>query len=315
MFTRELELKILTCRTVVDATILIPTHRHAALLGYAVRSALAQTGVSLEVFVVGDGVEDATREAIQPFLEDPRIRFFDFPKGERHGERHRHVALQEARGAIICYLSDDDLLFPGHAAEMQRLLAEADFAHSTPAIVMPDGVLQYRPADLARPEFLALIREGRNNFISLTGAAHTRVAYDKLPYGWRPAPPTTPTDIHMWQQVCALPGFRGATAMRLTAIHFPDPSWRLVGDVPRAAALEAWLTRALRPGGDAEIQGLLEDAVRRAALDFKLRSIELSAGLRHVTEELGRRRAPWWRKLGRRMARFEHVRRFHERLR
>ena len=39
-----------------DATILIPTHRHASLLPYAVRSALAQQGTSVEVFVVGDGV-------------------------------------------------------------------------------------------------------------------------------------------------------------------------------------------------------------------------------------------------------------------
>jgi glycosyltransferase involved in cell wall biosynthesis len=54
----------------IDATILIPTHRHPALLPYAVRSALAQGGAEIEVFVVGDGVEDATRTALKPFLDE-----------------------------------------------------------------------------------------------------------------------------------------------------------------------------------------------------------------------------------------------------
>ncbi len=299
----------------IDATILIPTHRHAAVLGPAVRSALVQRSVSVEVFVVGDGVEDDTREVMRRLLEDPRVRFFDLPKGERHGERHRHVALQEARGEIVCYLSDDDLLLPGHVVEMRRLLGDADFAHSTPVSVLPDEVLQYGPADLAHPEFLALIREGLNNFISLTGAAHSRALYDRLPYGWRPAPTGTPTDIHMWRQICALPGFKGATAMRLTAIHFPDPQWRHVDDASRAAALEAWLERALRPGGEEELQRLLEDAVWRAAQRFKLRSIELSTRLHQADVELERLRAPWWRKLGRRLTRFEPIRRLRERLR
>jgi hypothetical protein len=60
------------------------------------------------------------------------VRFFDFPKGERLGEAHRHVALQEPRGRIVTYLSDDDLLLPSHVAEMSRLLVDANFAHPIP---------------------------------------------------------------------------------------------------------------------------------------------------------------------------------------
>ncbi len=299
----------------VDATILIPTHDHARFLPIAVRSALAQRSAVVEVLVVGDGVGDDTREAVHRFSDEPRVRFFDLPKGERHGERHRHTALQEARGEIVCYLSDDDVLFPGHVAEMRRLLADADFAHSTPVLVEPDGVLVYRPADLARPEYLALIREGRNNFIGLTGAAHTCRLYDRLPEGWRPAPRGTPTDIHMWQQVTAVPGFRGRTASRLTAISLPDPAWRTVDDETRSAFLEAWLERALAPGGEDEIQALLDAAVWRAAQNFKLRSIDVSRRLEAAERELELRRAPWWRKVGRKALRVGPVRAARERLR
>ena len=164
--------------SVTDATILIPTHRHAAVLPLALRSALGQHGVSIEVFVVGDGVEDDTRAALEPFLADSRVRFFDFPKGERHGERHRHVALQEAAGEIICYLSDDDLLLPGHLVEMRRLLEHADFAHGAPVGSSP-GVWILRARVRARRSRTSRVplvpAEGRNNFIGLTGAAtHAR---------------------------------------------------------------------------------------------------------------------------------------------
>ena len=118
-----------------DATIVIPTYRHAALLPYAIRSALDQQSASIELFVVGDGVEDDTRAAVEEFLPDSRVRFFDFPKGEHNGELGRHEALQSASGSVVCYLSDDDLLLPDHVVEMLRLLEDADFAHSAPLVV------------------------------------------------------------------------------------------------------------------------------------------------------------------------------------
>jgi hypothetical protein len=304
-----------TAPGIPDATLLIPTHRHGAFLPVALRSALAQRSASVEIFVVGAGVDDATREAIRPFLGDVRVRFFDLPKGERLGEHHRHQALLEAKGEIVCYLSDDDVLFPGHVVEMKRLLAKVDFAHSTPVIVHPNGVLEYRPADLARAEFLALIREGRNNFIGLTGAAHTRAAYDRLPHGWRPAPAGKPTDIYMWQQFADLPRFRGATATRLTAVSLPDPAWRAVDDVCRAAVLEHWLTRSQLPGGEDEIQRLLEGAVWRAAQDFKLRSIYLSRELECARRDPQLLQTALWKKAARKLTRYEPFRTLRKRLR
>ena len=62
--------------------------------------------------MVGDGVEDDTRTALEPFADDDRVRFFDLPKGPRHGELNRHETLRQATGNIVCYLSDDDLLLP-----------------------------------------------------------------------------------------------------------------------------------------------------------------------------------------------------------
>src|SRR5688572_27963864 len=55
------------------ATILIPTFDHGPLVRLALESALAQTVAEIEVFVVGDGVPDVTREIVGEIAEgDPR---------------------------------------------------------------------------------------------------------------------------------------------------------------------------------------------------------------------------------------------------
>lgn len=253
----------------IDATILIPTFRHPALLPYSVRSALDQDGASVEVFIVGDGVEDDTRAALEPFLTDERVRFFDFSKGERHGELHRHEVLGEATGRIVCYLSDDDLLVPTHVREMSRLLEDADFAHSVPAAVALDGTLDYFPWNFARHEFVEVGR-GREASIGLTGTAHTLEAYRRLPFGWRTTPPGGPTDHYMWLQWLDLPGLRAAIGERLTYLSFPDPVWGKLAVDKRVAALEGWLRRSREPGFADELDGMLQTAIRRAAEDYHL---------------------------------------------
>ena len=94
----------------VKATVVIPTFDHGPLLEYSLASALRQTVPDIEVFIIGDGVPDVTRQIVaRAVRQDPRVRFFDNPKGARRGEAHRHRALAEAKGSIVCYLSDDDL--------------------------------------------------------------------------------------------------------------------------------------------------------------------------------------------------------------
>src|SRR4051812_23274970 len=113
------------------ATVMIPTHDHAPLLRYSLGSVQAQSVEDLEIFVIGDGAGADTRALVAELAAaDPRIRFFDHPKGPRHGELYRHEALAEARGEIVCYQADDDLWLPEHVAELRTLLQDADFAHT-----------------------------------------------------------------------------------------------------------------------------------------------------------------------------------------
>ncbi len=276
----------------IHATVLIPTHRHAALLPYAVRSALGQEDASIELFIVGDGVEDETRVALKPFLADPRVRFFDLPKGERYGERNRHIALAEATGRIVCYLSDDDLLLPRHVATMLELLEDVPFAQSAPFYMKPDEVLVYLPSDLSQKPQLERMRLGGWNPVALTGAAHTLASYRRLPWGWRPAPLGLGTDYHMWLQFLDLPDFRGVTGMEITHLRFPDPIWNKLSHDQRVSAIAAWSAAIRDPESTLQLQRRARHTVYKTAAAVSLEAVVLSLeadvarndadGLRHA---------------------------------
>jgi len=273
---------------VTDAAILIPTHDHAALLPYAVQSALAQEDADVEVLVVGDGVGDDTRVALEPFVTDPRVRFFDREKGERHGEQLRHEALQESTAPLVAYLSDDDLLLPDHVVRMRRLLAGADVARGLPVHVTASGELEYHPFDLAVPEFRALLARGLVGG-ALTGISHTRALYDRLPDGWSPAPADVPTDIHMLRKLIAPPGIRGATDDRVTALIFPSPLRAQMTADERAAELAHWWRRMHELRFRTELDDAVGVAAARAARRQRLKVAALQGELARIQA------SRWWR--------------------
>ena len=152
------------------ATVVLPTHDHGSLLRLSLRTVQEQTVEDIEIFVIGDGVPDATRELVAEAAEgDPRIRFFDNPKGPRNGEIHRHASLAEARGEIVCYQSDDDLWCPDQVAELRDLLAAADFAHTVSLSVATGGSMTPWLAALESGVLRALMLRG-SNFVPLSAA-------------------------------------------------------------------------------------------------------------------------------------------------
>lgn len=223
-----------------EATVLIPTFDHGPLIRHALASAQAQTVRDLEIFVVGDGAPAITREIVErAAADDPRIRYFENPKGERHGERHRHRALGEATGRVVCYLSDDDLWFPDHVATMAELLTEADFAGGMQGWFHPDGWIYGQACNLSLRQYRSpKTRLGIK--LGLSSGAHTLAFYRRLPEGWRPAPPDVFTDQHMWRQILATPGCRAVSSFRPTAIGFSSMLRAHISLEEREREIERW---------------------------------------------------------------------------
>jgi len=225
------------------ASVLIPTHDHGPTLLHSVPSALAQTVADLEVLVVGDGVPDVTRELMAELVAgDERVRFFDNPKGERLGEAHRHAALQEARGEIVCYLSDDDLWLPGHVAHMRGLLSGATVASALSFLVDTDGHVHVSRTDLGREYYRELVLGGENR-THLSVLGHTLDAYRRLPQGWTPTPEGIATDLYFLQRLLAQPGSVARSGSRPTVWHFPSGMRRGWSVERRVAELDEWAAR------------------------------------------------------------------------
>ncbi|MBU2960332.1 glycosyltransferase [Citreicella sp. C3M06] len=105
----------------VDATIIIAAWCAEASLAHAVRSALAQNDVSVEVIVIDDASPDGTFALAQNLAaQDGRVRAL---RQSRNGgpAAARNAGLAAAQGRWVAVLDADDAMAPGRLASMIAL--------------------------------------------------------------------------------------------------------------------------------------------------------------------------------------------------
>jgi glycosyltransferase involved in cell wall biosynthesis len=101
-------------------SVCIPTRDRAALLPEALRSALGQEGVELEVVVCDDASADDTPGVLASFADD-RLRWVRSEVSEGVvGARERCLAV--ARGRYVAWLDSDDAYLPGALARQVAVL-------------------------------------------------------------------------------------------------------------------------------------------------------------------------------------------------
>jgi len=200
-----------------EATVIIPTTKdRGPLLEYSVGSVLNQTVTNIEIFIIGDGVYEKTRNTIYRLMDkDKRIMFFDNPKNTRRGEEYRHKALQEAKGKIIFYLCDRDIMLPKYIENIINKKGSYNFFLSTFFTIKKDKSVIY---SIIENEHLNNITgpdkhfSYRTNFllkrsrrIKLSSISHTLELYNSLPNGWRTTPEDQGTDLYMAAQILNSP--------------------------------------------------------------------------------------------------------------
>lgn len=136
----------------VDVSVIMAAWRAAEFIAPAIRSALDQTGVTLEVIVVDDASPDDTLAAARAAgASDPRLRLEQL--AENGGPSiARNRAMDLARGRYIAVLDSDDSFEPGRLA---RLVA---FADETGADLVADNmnrVEEIGAGGAGMPAFLA----------------------------------------------------------------------------------------------------------------------------------------------------------------
>jgi glycosyltransferase involved in cell wall biosynthesis len=282
----------------VRATAFIATHNRGPLLRYSVASALAQSVADIEVLIVGDGVDQATRELVSELLrQDGRVRFLDCPKAPHRGEANRHRGVLEARGEIVCHLDDDDLWLPDHVETLLGLLKHADLAVTLPVHFFPGDDIRVLPVNLADPVHRRLFSRPASGFAGApTFVGYRKAMYRQLAVGWHPPPDGRSPDKALWHQFMRHPRCRVASCFRPTAVRLPDPErsgWTLEMRTDELRQLAAHLG-----DNDGRVQFLHDvlDALAReqaARLSFPWRCYELSLSVPVV--------GGWIRWAGRRM--------------
>lgn len=91
-------------------SVVLPTYDRGALLAEAVASVQAQNHPRWELIVVDDGGVEETRRILDA-VEDPRVRSVVSGGVGPPGARNR--GLDDARGAVVAYLDDDNVMLPG----------------------------------------------------------------------------------------------------------------------------------------------------------------------------------------------------------
>jgi glycosyltransferase involved in cell wall biosynthesis len=116
-------------------TVVVPTFGRWAFMETALRSALGQRAVPVEVVVVADGPDAARWEEI-PALHDARVRVLASPDG--HGVADaRNRGMAAARGQFVAFHDDDDIWSPDKLRLQLQAVDEqrADFAYTSGAIL------------------------------------------------------------------------------------------------------------------------------------------------------------------------------------
>lgn len=104
-------------------SIIIPTYNREHLITETLDSVLGQIYKNWECIIVDDGSSDDSKLIVEKYIQsDTRIQFFQRPAAKRKGASScRNYGLEKAKGELIQFLDDDDLLAKDKLEEQVKL--------------------------------------------------------------------------------------------------------------------------------------------------------------------------------------------------
>jgi glycosyltransferase involved in cell wall biosynthesis len=156
-------------------SIVVPTYNHGRYLAEALESILAQDYARLEIIVIDDGSTDDTVAVLRRF--DGRITRESQPNQGQSAALNRGWAL--SRGAVLSYLSADDVLRPGAvraAVAVMQAHDDAAFVYGDFEIVDAESrvVRTVRTVERSVPDMVARLMP-----VSGPGAFFRRTAFER----------------------------------------------------------------------------------------------------------------------------------------
>jgi Glycosyl transferase family 2 len=145
-----------------SVSIVVATHNRRDWLRLAMDSVLDQDYADLELLVMDDGSTDETPELLRAYERRHPPERFRFSRHDNMGQAQTlNRGYELARGDLLGYLSDDDLLAPGAVTRLVRELSDPDVVAAYPAYRIIDaegGVIDtVRPIEYSPLEAFRLI--------------------------------------------------------------------------------------------------------------------------------------------------------------
>jgi Glycosyl transferase family 2 len=145
-----------------SVSIVLATRNRRDWLRLAIDSVLEQDYPDLELLVMDDGSTDATPELLEHYARRHPPERFRFSRHENMGQaRTLNRGYELARGEVLGYLSDDDLLGPGAVSRLVLELADPEVVCVYPGyrIIDADGEVidTFRPIEYSPTEAFRLM--------------------------------------------------------------------------------------------------------------------------------------------------------------
>jgi hypothetical protein len=143
-------------------SIVVATYNRRDWLRLAMDCVIEQDYPDLELVVMDDGSSDGTQELLADYESRHPSERFRYSSHDNMGQaRTLNRGYELARGELLGYLSDDDLLAPGAVTRLVRELADQDVVAAYPAyrIIDTDGAVidTVRPIEYSPLEAFRLI--------------------------------------------------------------------------------------------------------------------------------------------------------------
>lgn len=166
-------------------TVLVPTYNQAPYLSACLESLLHQTCPNWEAVVVNDGSTDNTRDLLEWYADkDSRLRVFHKENGGV--ATALNMALENARGKWICWLSSDDMFEPDKLETQVRAFA----AHPGKYFFYTNYNVFYEesgrlsaielPEDFVPPESLQVLKFFEINYVNGISICVHRSVFEKI---------------------------------------------------------------------------------------------------------------------------------------
>lgn len=188
-------------------TVLVPTYNQAQYLPACLESLLAQTCSNWEAVIVNDGSSDNTRDVLDLYArKDPRFRVLHKENGGV--ATALNLALENARGRWICWLSSDDMFMPDKLEQHVRGFIEYPdtyFFHTAYNVFYEeDGRFAEigLPADFIPQESLQVLKFFEINYVNGISICIHRSVFEKV--GGFNTNLRNGQDFDMWLRISSL---------------------------------------------------------------------------------------------------------------